>query len=230
MPAPLSIVIPTLNAAPQAARLLRDLYAGLEAGLIREVIVSDGGSTDDIAQLADAVGAMFITGAPSRGGQLRDGCARAKGEWLLVLHADSLLARDWTDAVTDHIRNHNDKVGYFRLQFDQTGIAAKAVAAWANLRARLFHLPYGDQGLLIRRDLYTQIDGYPDQPLMEDVAIARAASKHLRAMDCPITTSAARYQEDGWMRRGTRNLLTLLRYLGGAAPETLLRSYAPSRK
>ena len=117
------------------------------------------------------------------------------------------------------------KAGWFRLAFDAPGAPPRIVAAWANARARL-GLPYGDQALLIHRSLYRKVGGYPAIPLMEDVAIARALGRaRLAALGAVATTSADRYLRNGWLRQGARNLLTLTRYLLGASPETLARSY-----
>ena len=112
--------------------------------------------------------------------------------------------------------------GYFQLRFDKGG---HLVARWANLRSRLFGLPYGDQGLLISRNLYDAIGGYADIPLMEDVTLARALKGKLHPLDAIATTSSAKYQRRGWMRQGTRNLLTLARFLCGADVEKLAAAY-----
>ncbi|MGH1329762.1 MAG: TIGR04283 family arsenosugar biosynthesis glycosyltransferase [Paracoccaceae bacterium] len=225
MRAPLTIVIPTLNAAPETARLLPQLMEGLEAGILRELILSDGGSEDDIAQLAEGIGATLIRGAPGRGGQLARGAQAAQSTWLLFLHADSQLPPGWPQIVMDHIKAPG-RPAAFRLAFDATGLAAKLTAGWANLRSRAFGLPYGDQGLLISAKAYAAAGGHPDIPLMEDVALARALPK-ITLLNAEITTSAARYQQEGWLRRGSRNLLILGRYLLGASPQTLAKSYRP---
>ena len=104
--------------------------------------------------------------------------------------------------------------------------APRLVSRWANLRARAFGLPYGDQGLLIPRALYESVGGYPDIALMEDVAIARALRGKLTTIPATAWTSAERYQRQGWLRRGSRNLMTLTRYLLGADPAKLARSYS----
>lgn len=223
MRAQISVVIPTLDAEAALGPCLHALMEGLELGLIRELIVSDGGSGDATGAVAQAWGAEVLHGPPSRGGQLRRGVAAARGEWVLVLHADTVLRRGWTDAVRSHLAQA-DRAGWFQLAFDQSGIAAAIVASWANLRSRL-GLPYGDQGLLIHRDLYEAVGGYPDQPLMEDVALARALRGRLTALDAVAVTSAAKYRRQGWLRRGGRNLWTLLRYAAGASPERLAQAY-----
>jgi len=224
MRAPISVVIPTLEAANALPACLAALVEGLQAGLIREVIISDGGSQDGTQALAEGWGAEMVTGAPSRGGQLRRGCAKAQGDWLLVLHADTKLAPGWTNAAQDHMTQHSTAAGWFHLRFDQGGIAARTVAGWANLRSR-FGLPYGDQGLLLPRTLYESVSGYPDQPLMEDVALARALRGQLRPLNAVAITSADKYRRQGWLRRGARNLWTLIRYLRGTSPEILAKAY-----
>ncbi|MDJ0626874.1 MAG: TIGR04283 family arsenosugar biosynthesis glycosyltransferase [Rhodobacter sp.] len=226
MRAPLSIIIPTLDAAGQLPAALGCLGEGLEAGLIRELIVSDGGSTDGTAGIAEEAGAVLLTGPPGRGGQLRRGAQAAQGEWLLFLHADTHLSDGWREALLRHLRDRREMAGYFRLGFRAEGPAPRMVAGWANLRARLLGLPYGDQGLLISRRLYDDCGGYPDIPLMEDVAIARALGGQLAPIEAVAWTGAERYQRQGWVRRGGRNLVTVTRYFLGADPERLARSYS----
>lgn len=223
MRAQISVVVPTLNAEGALGPCFGALMEGLEAGLIRELIVSDGGSADATGAAAQAWGAQVVHGPASRGGQLRRGVAAAQGEWLMIVHADTVLAAGWTVAVQAHLHN-TAHAGWFRLAFDQHGMAASIVAGWANLRSRA-GLPYGDQGLLIHRGLYDEVGGYPDQPLMEDVAIARALRGRLRKLDAVAVTSAAKYRAQGWLRRGGHNLWTLIRYGVGVSPEQLARSY-----
>lgn len=223
MRAPISVVIPTLNAKAALAGCLATLYEGVQAGLIRELIVVDGGSEDGTVTLAREAGAEVLSTLPSRGGQLRAGCAQARGEWLLVLHADTVLQEGWTDAVAAHLTS--DKAAYFKLRFDLDGGMARFVAGWANLRARLFGLPFGDQGLLVRRSIYERVGGFADIPLMEDVALVRALPGRPVALQATLTTSATRYQAQGWLRRGACNIGLQVRYLLGASPEALAEAY-----
>jgi rSAM/selenodomain-associated transferase 2 len=223
MRAQVSVVVPTYNAEPALAACLGALMEGVERGLIRELIVTDGGSSDASGAVAQAWGAEVLNGAASRGGQLKRGVAAAKGEWVLIIHADTVLTAGWTDAVCAHLA-HPEVAGWFRLAFDQRGVAAWSVAGWANMRSRL-GLPYGDQGLLIHRDLYNTVGGYLDQPLMEDVALARCLYGKLKALDGVAVTSAHKYRQQGWLRRGGKNLWTLFRYFMGVSPERLAQSY-----
>lgn len=223
MPAPLTIVIPTLNAADELHLTLGGLVEGLQSGLVRELVFSDGGSTDQTHEIADEAGAELVIGVAGRGGQLSRGASIAKGEWLLFLHADTLLAPGWADAVADHIKTKTG-AGYFKLGFRATGVAPMLVAFWANLRSR-FGLPYGDQGLLISREHFDQLGGYADIPLMEDVDIVNRSRGKIHRLDAVALTSAKRYQQRGWLRQSFRNLLILVRYFLGVSPEKLSRTY-----
>lgn len=223
MRAPISVIIPTLNAENSLPDCLSSLGEGLSRGLIRELIISDGGSTDETSQIAEYAGAEFLKGAPSRGGQLRRAADAAAGDWLLVLHADTCLLPGWSDAVARVLTQPN--AYYFDLRFDAQGLAPRLVASWANLRSRLLHLPYGDQGLLIERQIYKGSAGYPDIPLMEDVALARKLGRRMKPLGAFAQTSADKFERQGWLMRGSRNLMTLGRYLTGADPENLARAY-----
>ena len=224
MPAPLSVIIPTLNVADKIGPCLLSLSDGISDGLLAEVIFADGGSTDETARIAEDVGARVITSERGRGTQMRAGAADTKGEWLLFLHADSVLQNGWQVAIQNHMKQR-DMAGYFRLRFDDPSIQAATVARWANFRARLFGLPYGDQGLLVRRAYYDKIGGHPPVPLMEDVAIAKSLRDHLRILDATIITSADKYRTHGWWRQSWRNLALVTRYKLGAAPIKLAEKY-----
>ncbi|MEP5728132.1 MAG: TIGR04283 family arsenosugar biosynthesis glycosyltransferase [Sulfitobacter sp.] len=223
MRAPITVVIPTLNAEARLPQCLKALMEGLEAGLVRELIVSDGGSSDTTGAVAQAWGAEVLHGPPSRGGQLRRGCAQARGEWLLILHADTVLQPGWAKQVQSHV-SQDDRAAWFQLRFDHHSIPAKLVANWANLRSQL-GLPYGDQGMLIPAGLYAKVGGYPDMPLMEDVALARALRGSMCGLPVQAVTSAEKYIRQGWFRRGLGNLWTLLRYFSGVDINRLAQSY-----
>lgn len=227
MTAPITVIIPTLNAADQIGPCLGALGQGLFEGMIREVILSDGGSTDAIATVAEETGATLVTGSKGRGTQLAAGTKAAKGlDWLLFLHADTVLGPAWPDVIREHMRKGPDHAGCFRLKLNSSSRVARWVEGWANLRTAVFGLPYGDQGLLIHRTLYEKVGGYAHIPLMEDVEIARKLGRRrLRMLPCDALTSAERYERDGWLRRGVRNLSTLTRYLLGQSPEALVARY-----
>ena len=226
MPAPISVILPTLNADTVLGPTLACLIEGLEAGLIAEVICADGGSTDATRAIADRWGAGCVVCPPSRGGQLRAGAGAARAAWYLFLHADTHLPQGWTRPIAAHIHEQSQgRAACFYLSFRSKHLAARWVAGWANLRTRWFHLPYGDQGLLIHASLYNAVGGYPDQPLMEDVEIARRLRGRITVLPATVTTGDEKFQRDGWLRRGAKNLSLLLRYKLGANAADLARRY-----
>ncbi len=214
---------------PRIADCLAALMVGLGANLVREAIVVDASSSDGSAELAQDMGCMVVPMAYSergRGAQLRAGASRAKGDWLLFLHADTILSPNWAGDAIKHINDAPDKAAYFKLGFDQAGSGAKRVAFLANWRSQVFGLPYGDQGLLISRQLYEQICGYDSIPLMEDVDMVRRLGKARLAMLPSVgVTSGAKFMHGGWWVTPMRNLILLTAYLLGVRPSILAKWY-----
>ena len=216
----LSIVIPALN----AARTLSACIERLDGA--SEIIVVDGGSTDGTAELAVAHGARLLTAARGRGTQLRAGGAAAKGDWLLFLHADTLLDPGWRPAVQQHVADAPDAAACFRFRLDAASWQARIIESVVAARVRLLGLAYGDQGLLISRMLYDSVGGYAPLPLMEDVdLVRRIGRRRLRLLDAGAVTSAERWRRDGWFRRSARNLLCAGLYGAGVSPERVARLY-----
>jgi rSAM/selenodomain-associated transferase 2 len=218
----ISVVIPALN----AGRTLSACLSALNDGSVSEVLVVDGGSSDDTAALTMEAGVRVIGPLPpSRGGQLAAGCAAATGAWLLVLHADTRLEPGWGREVRRHMATHPDRAGWFRFALDDARPIARVWEAGVALRSRL-GLPYGDQGLLLPRALYEAVGGYRDLPLMEDLdLVRRIGRKRLRGLEARAVTSAVRYRRDGYLRRSLRNWRLLAAWLGGTDPADLARRY-----
>lgn len=229
--APVSVVIPTLNAARGIGPTLGAVAEGVIEGVVGELIIADGGSADEIHEIADGIGAKFVGASPGRGTQLAAGARAAGGSWILFIHADTRLSPGWIDAVKRHIENHPRKAGYFRHRFLADGYAPVFVSAWANFRSTALALPYGDQGLLVPAALYREAGGYPEIPLMEDVSlIRRLGRRRLRRLGAEALTSADRYEREGWLRRGARNLAILLAWRLGASPDWLAKYYAGGKR
>ena len=222
----ISVVIPTLNAGATLGGCLAALVPAAMDGLVREVVVADGGSTDATAEIAEEAGARLLVAEPGRGVQLRAGCAAAKGPWLLSLHADTRLEPGWAEAARRHMAGHSGQAGWFRFALDDPRPIARLWERGVNLRSRWAGLPYGDQGLLLSRALYEAAGGYAPLPLMEDVDLVRRLGRaRLRGLEARAVTSAARYARDGYWRRSARNLALLARYYRGADPRSLARVY-----
>ena len=222
----ISVVIPTLNEAGHLPLTLAALVPAAMDGLVREVIISDGGSTDGTLEAADEAGAKIVTSVKGRGQQLAAGCALAKGPWLLILHADSRLAVGWETIALSHIRQQADRAGYFKFQLDDPSFIARVWEMGVALRCRLLALPYGDQGLLISKALYEAAGGFEAVPLMEDVGLVRRLGrKRLRALEGKILTRSERFRKAGYFSRTLSNWSLLLRYLMGTDPARLVKSY-----
>lgn len=227
----LSIVIPTLNAAVTLPRTLCALVPGAIDGLVKEVIIADGGSRDATGEIADAAGATLIGAERGRGCQLAAGAAAARGEWLLFLHADTVLEDGWEKEVRAFIagaalEGDFERVACFRFALDDRGPGARVLEAFVAARCALFALPYGDQGLLISRRLYDRLGGFGTMPLMEDVDMIRRIGRgRLRSMRHSAVTSAERYRREGFVRRGVRNVTCLAMYYLKVPPGVITRFY-----
>jgi glycosyltransferase involved in cell wall biosynthesis len=189
--------------------------------VVAEVIVVDGGSADGSVAVALAAGAHVLSAPAGRGGQLRAGVAVAKGEFLLLLHADTVLAPGW-----DAVCLPAGKAGYFTFRLASGRWQARVLEGLVRLRCRVFALPYGDQGLLIHRDVLAAAGGVPEMALMEDVVLARRLGRQtLQALEVAAVTSAARYEQGGYFRRPLRNLFCLGLFLAGAPVGFIRRVY-----
>jgi rSAM/selenodomain-associated transferase 2 len=220
----LSVVIPALNAARTLPACL-DRVAG--AG---EIILVDGGSTDGTQAIAKTSGARLLDAPKGRGVQLRTGGEAARGDWLLFLHADTLLEQGWREAVQRHVETASRYAACFRFRLDAAAWQARVIEKGVAARVRMLGLPYGDQGLLVPRRLYEAVGGYRPLPLMEDVDLVRRIGRdRLRVLDVGAVTAADRWESDGWFRRSARNLTCLTLYLSGASPDRVARLYSSSR-
>lgn len=221
----LAVIVPTLNAA-------QTLPACLQAvGEDVPVVVVDGGSADDTRMVARMFMADVLTAPPGRGGQLAAGADAAIGgqaEWLLFLHADTVLQPGWRDAVDAFIADPGNagRAAHFALAFDDDGRGARRVARLANWRARVLGLPYGDQGLLIAAPFYRSLGGFRPLPIMEDVDMVRRIGRdNLVPLKALAVTSAEKYRRDGWWRRPLRNIGCLALFLLGLPTGMIARLY-----
>lgn len=226
-PGELAALLPTLNAAATLGGTLAAL-----AGQVDEILVADGGSSDATAAIAAAAGASLVPAPRGRGSQLAAGTQAVIAPWILVLHADTMPGPGWREAAATFMGDpaNADRAAYFRFALDDASPQARRLERAVAWRCRALGLPYGDQGLLIRRDYLIGLGGYRPIPIMEDVdLVRRIGRRRLVAIDIPFVTSAERWRRDGWMRRSARNLACLALWRLGVPPERIARLYARRR-
>jgi len=224
----ISIVVPVLDEARNLERLLpalRDLAPDAE------VVIVDGGSRDDTESvLARWPRARIISSPRGRAMQMNAGAPRSAGDVILFLHADTRLPAAFTDAIERALDDQRVVGGRFDVAFDNPAWPFRMIAAMMNLRSRLSGIFTGDQAIFVRRAAFEALGGYPEIPLMEDIALTRRL-RRLGRVAClrrRVTTSARKWERDGIAR--TIGLMWMLRflYLCGVSPERLHRWYYPA--
>jgi glycosyltransferase involved in cell wall biosynthesis len=189
------------------------------------VVVADAASPDGTAAIAASLGALVVQAEKGRGAQIAAGVAAARGPWLLLLHADTRLAPGWAEAARAATEDPA-RAAHFRFALDDDSPPARRLERLVAWRCRVLALPYGDQGLLIHRDLLAAVGGVRPLPLMEDVDLVRRLGRaRLRALPVAAVTSAARWRRDGWNARSARNLLCLGLWSAGVPPRIIQRVY-----
>jgi rSAM/selenodomain-associated transferase 2 len=220
-----SVVIPVRGDSAPLARLLASLPAHPDV----EIIVSTA-DVPDAAQLrlrAARADVRWIDGPAGRGAQLNRGAASAASRWLWFLHADCTVPTAWREAFQALDGQTEVVGGSFRFHLESPAWQARWLERGVAARVRLFDLPYGDQGIFVRRAVFTSLGGYRPWPLLEDVEFMGRLKRQgrLAHLSLRLTTSARRWERRGWLRQSAANLTTLALYGLGVSPERLARRY-----
>lgn len=219
----ISVIIPTLN----EARHITACLASLRTGRHVEIMVVDGGSQDDTVALARASGATVLLSPPGRARQQNRGAAAAQGDILFFLHADTLAPPDYDQQIRAAMQTPGLSAGAFALSIMGSAPGLKLISLVANWRARWLQLPYGDQGLFLSAALFQALGGFPDLPIMEDLALVRRLRRCGRILTLPqaVRTSGRRWQQVGVLRTTLLNQLMLLGFALQIDFFTLARLY-----
>jgi rSAM/selenodomain-associated transferase 2 len=223
----ISVVMPTLNSEGQVSEALSSLVPAAVDGLVREVIIADGGSTDRTLEIADGAGAEIVKCEAGRGAQLRAGAQRTRFPWLLFLNGDTYLDAGWEREATLHIERvesgrRRASAACFRFALDDEGMLPRMLETMASLRTGILKLPYGDQGLLIPRALYDEVGGFSDLPALEDLDLVRRLGRsRITALNARAVTGSERYRREGYLSRLARNQVCLGLYLVGVPVATI---------
>lgn len=216
----ISIIIPVLNEAHQLPTTLANLQ-----GNALEIIVVDGGSQDNSAQVAKNSGARLITSPPGRARQMNMGASQATGDILIFLHGDTILPPDFAPLVQQTLGQPQVAAGAFSLQLQGCWWGLKLISRGANIRSRFFKLPYGDQAIFLRATTFHQAGGFPEQAIMEDFCLIRRLARLGNIVTLPqeVISSGRRWQQRGFLATIINQLIIIGFFLG--LPTDLLAKF-----
>lgn len=205
-----AVIIPALNEGENITATI----ASAQKGGPREIIVVDGGSSDDTAQRAQETGATVIRSGSGRARQMNAGAARATGNVLLFLHADTLLPGGYIKAASDALRQPKIVAGAFRFAIDGVFPGKRLIEWGTNLRSRLLQMPYGDQALFLRQSLFEELGGFADLPIMEDYELVSRLRQRGRVATVrrEAITSGRRWRQAGLWRTTLTHQRVLVGY------------------
>jgi glycosyltransferase involved in cell wall biosynthesis len=171
----ISVVIPTMNSARLLPRCFDSLIGAVVRGIVRDVVIADGGSSDETLAIADAAGAAIAEGGRTRGAQMAAGAAAARSDWLLFLHPETALEQGWeneADSFLEKSTLERPRAAVFRFAIDDFDARARRTEAIVSVRSNILGQPCGGQGLLIPKRFYQKLGGYRAAPT-EDIDLVR---------------------------------------------------------
>lgn len=218
----ISVIVPIKNEPIEAVERFRRFAAANDT----ELLVADGGGNEETTRAFQALGARIIAGPGPRGERLHRAAREARGDILLFFHADSDPPDNGLEAARQSLSN-GAVAGAFSLAYRGADWRLRWIAWWANRRSRWLGLPFGDQGLFCRRDVYERAGGFRPLPICDDVDLVRRLRKAgpLEIRREKARTSPRRYRERGALRQVLRNWRVLAGFFLGVAPEKLERWY-----
>ena len=221
-----AIVVPARNEAEVLPATLAELFR--DPALPLEVVVVDGGSTDDTRELALALGARVLEAPAGRAWQMNAGARATRGDPIVFLHADTRLGAEHIRAMLGALADPGVAFGSFPIRIDRRGAFYRFTEWSANHRTRLDAAPYGDQAIFCRRRVFEAAGGYPEVEILEDVLLARRLrdeGRYVFLPGPPVRTSARRWEREGKLRTTWRNASTRVLFELGVEPARLRRWY-----
>ncbi len=202
----ISVVVPTLNSAESLPHCFDSLITATVRGLIREVIVADGGSVDETLAIADGTGAHIVKAGKTKSSRLTAGAKIARSDWLLFLHPETALESGWemeVESFMSRVTLEKPRAAAFRFGLDDFGWSARRKEFYASVRCILFGLPNGSQGLLIPRRLYQRVGGYRPVNTLEGTDLARRIGRRrlvlLRSRAVNLTPAPTSHWRNSWL-------------------------------
>ena len=218
-----SVVVPAVNEESSVALAVSSAWS---AGAT-EVIVVDGGSQDGTCRCAVEAGARVLSSPPGRAVQQNAGAAASSGEVLLFLHADCRLPADGVAQIELALADRSVVGGSFRQRIEARGWLYRWLERGNAWRAGWRQVPYGDQGLFVRRARFEEVSGFPEGPLLDDVMLAQSLRRlgRLKLVKGPLSVDARRWQQRGIVRQTLRNWCLLTAWRLGVPLDRLARHY-----
>ncbi len=217
-----SIIIPTFNEEDYILKCIDSIKSNSTEA---EIIIADGGSSDKTIEIAKNAGCTITSNPRGRGTQLNDGADYANGEILIFLHADSQLSNNALDIINKYFIEKNNKVGTFRVKFDTNKLSHKLIEFTSRFDS--VFTSFGDQGIIVNRNFFYKLNGFPDWSLFEDVKFFQVARKKTSILSIPshIITSNRRFKENGLLKQKLLNAYLMIQYLFGVSPYKLVKKY-----
>jgi rSAM/selenodomain-associated transferase 2 len=221
--AKISIIIPAINEAGN----IKKAIATTQANLNIEVIVVDGGSSDDTVAIAQSLNVKVISSSPGRAMQMNAGAVAASGDILLFLHADTRLPTGFDEMICTALQQPGTVAGAFKLRIDASLLSLRWVEWGVNLRSHFYQMPYGDQAIFLTKAVFQQIGNFPELPIMEDFELMRRlkAKGRIAIISTPVVTSARRWLQKGVFKTTLLNQIVIIAYLLGVSPKQIRRWY-----
>jgi rSAM/selenodomain-associated transferase 2 len=191
----ITLVMPVLN----EEIVLNETLSSLHLTDREELIVIDGGSADNTVSVAQKFTDRIYITKRGRGHQMNFGAGKADGDILLFLHADCILPTEAFGMIRNVLKDKRISAGAFDLSIVHPQLRFRIIEYGANLRSRVTCIPYGDQGLFMKREVFDQLGGFPDIPLMEDIEISKGLKRigKIVFVRPPIKTSPRRWLKEG---------------------------------
>jgi rSAM/selenodomain-associated transferase 2 len=217
-----------LNEAGVIARTLEAIRGGAPDA---EIIVVDGGSIDGSVETAWARCDMLIGAARGRAQQMNAGAARASGDALVFVHADTTVPKTFACDIEGALADAEVVGGRFDVRLDDSHPLWVLIGALISLRSRISRTGTGDQAIFARKKIFDSLGGFPDMPICEDLDFARRLKRagHVACLRSKVITSARRWRQGGIMRTAMRMWIIRSLYLAGVSPKRLARMYSDVR-
>lgn len=190
-----------------------------------QIILSDGGSSDKTIEIALTNKVTVVNSLPGRGVQFNAGAECANGDVILFLHSDTSLPADAFELLEKYFIDNNVKIGTFRLLFDKNNFMLSLYSKFATIDS--IFTKFGDQCIVMRMNLFKELNGFKNWPIFEDVDILRRARKENRIYSFPsyVITSSRKFDESGIIKQQFLSAKYILQYLLGKSPLELFKSY-----